>query len=519
MYSENENTGTVFLVGAGPGDPGLITVRGFKLLQACDVVVYDNLTPDEIILTLPQRIERRYVGKKAGEHSLPQDKINELLVSFAKEGKSVVRLKGGDPYVFGRGGEEARFLKQHGVSFEIVPGVTAGVAGPAYVGIPTTDREKSSFVMFLTGHKAANKEFSSVPWEWVGGAKNGTIVIYMGVAELPGIVEKLLASGMSPDTPAAAIERGTFPTQRLVKARLADLPETAKTSGLTPPSLFVIGNTVDLSESLTWLDHKPLFGLRVLITRPADQADWVYESLRELGAEVLPHPTIATKRGFDADGWEKVNACTSDDRWLLFTSENGVRYFFEQWMYEQGDVRGLAKYKIAAVGAGTARALGQIHLTPDFVPNKATTAAMAQQMTEELQLKSATVVRVRGNLADDRVEAALESAGANVIPLTCYETYTPEWSSEAKTKLFAYPPDVIMFTSGSTVSGLAEVLSAEELSELTDGTTIVSIGPSTSKTIESHGMTVHLEAGTHTIPGIIEELVAYHKENPMGRSK
>jgi len=503
-----EHSGVVYLVGAGPGDPGLITVRGAQLLADCDAVVYDYLIPDELIVTLRPEIERHYVGKRAGQHSLPQEKINELLVGLARAGKRVVRLKGGDPFVFGRGGEEAAALNEHGIPFEIVPGVTSGIAGPAYVGIPTTDRERASFVMMLTGHKAADKDVSGVPWNWVAKASGGTLVIYMGVTELPALVEQLIGGGMAPDTPACMIERATLPTQRRVVSTLANLPQEAKAAGLKAPALTVIGRVVELGETLDWFGKCPLCGLRVLVTRPADQAGWVYARLRDLGAEVLTCPTIATESHEDPEEWRAVEEIPAARRWILFSSENGVRYFMERWL-QNHDVRMLAGYKVAAVGFGTARALEQYHLTPDFIPTRATTAELAAQMAAQLDLSGAAVVRVRGNLGDDRAEKTLSEAGAKVIPLTVYRTFMPQWPPEMREKVVSYPPDVIMFTSGSTVDGFVANLDEPTRRTLVEQATIVSIGPSTSEIIRAHGMTVGLEAKVHSIPAMIDDLIAW----------
>jgi len=519
MSQSGNKIGTVYLVGAGPGDPDLITVKGGRLLRECDVVVYDNLVPDELVVTLRRAIERVYVGKKASQHSMSQEEINRLLVNLARQGKRVVRLKGGDPLVFGRGGEEAAFLAMHDIPFEIVPGITSGTAGPVYAGIPATDRRASSSVTFVTGHKAGDKESTDVSWEWLGQAKNSTLVIYMGVAEVEQNVRRLLDSGMSPETAAAAIERGTYPTQRVVATTLAELPERARREDLKPPVLFVIGDVVKMREVLDWYQKRPLSGLRVMICRPADQAGWVYLTLRDLGAEVLPYPTIATEEHHDHEAWQKIISLDIAKRWLVFTSENGVRYFMSQWQEQVGDVRQLADYQVAAVGFGTARALQQYTLKPDFVPTKATTVELADQMKGQLDLNGSAVVRVRGNLGDDRVEKTLADAEATVIPLKVYSTVTPGWSGEMKEKLFAYPPDVIMLTSGSTVDGLAANLSADELKNLTADCFIVSIGPMTSDVIRSHGMTVGLEAKTHSIPSMIEELVAHHRANPIRRAK
>ncbi len=501
------STGIVYLIGAGPGDPELITLKGSNLLQTCDTVIYDNLIPLELIIGLPDNIEKIYVGKKAGKHTLPQEKINQLMVELAGDGKKVARLKGGDPLIFGRGGEEAAYLRQNGIDYEIVPGITAGIAGPAYTGIPCTDRERSSFVTFATGHKAGEKELSSVPWEKLAQIRNGTLVIYMGVAEFANIVEILIDSGISPVTPAAVIERGTFPTQRVYTAPLNELVVTAIEEKIRPPALFIIGDVVDMQPDLEWLIERPLLGNRVMVLRPADQAGDMYKTLRDLGAEVLPYPTIATKKT-DSGEWAEVDKVleSANESRLVFTSENGVRYFMNQFINRYGDIRKLGKFKTAAVGYGTARALKKYSLKADFVPSKATTEVLAKEMVENLSLAGCNILRVRGNLGDNRVEEALTRAKANVIPLKVYETYYPPWPEGFKEKLFDFPPDVIIFTSGSTINGLFEQLNQDEIEELTEDASIVSIGPMTSKSLAERGLKVKMEAEEHSIPGIIDKL-------------
>jgi len=515
-----DKTGKVYLVGAGPGDPDLITLKGKRLLQACDAVVYDNLIPLELLIALPAETEKFYVGKKAGRHTLPQEEINALMVRLAREGKDVVRLKGGDPIVFGRGGEEAEFLKENNIKYEIVPGVTAGVAGPAYSGIPVTERNQSSYVMFLTGHKADDKQLSSVSWEWIARAKNGTLVIYMGVKEIEGITVKLMKAGMAPDMPVAVIERGTFPTQRTVISNLKQLPEKVKEADINPPALFVFGEVVNLHPALKWFEDRPLFGLRVMVTRPAHQAADFYKKLRQLGAEPLPYPTIVTDEFVDEPGWKNFKSIDADKIWLVFTSENGVRFFMKQHRERIGDIRRLAAFKIAVVGGGTSRELAEHGLTADFIPSEATVACLAEEMTAKFDLANTAVVRVQGNLADDTAEKNLSAAGAAVLPLTVYETSTATWLDGLKEKLIAYPPDVVVFTSGSTVKGLCRILSEDsDCKKLIEKCQVVSIGPSTSKVIRSYDMKVALEAETHTVDGIIAELLKYYEKNPFTREK
>lgn len=508
----NRMKGTVYLVGAGPGDPGLITKKGLDILQAGDVVVYDNLVPGELIISLPRSVEKYYVGKKAGAHTLPQEEINRLMVKLAKDGKNVVRLKGSDPLIFGRGGEEARFLKENGVPYEIVPGITAGIGAAAYSGIPCTDREKASFVTFVTGHKAGDKETSTVPWEWVAGVENGTIVIYMAVGEIENIIGKMLENGMPPERPCAVIERGTLPTQRTFTSTLQSMVDKVKAENIKAPAIFIIGEVVEFRENMKWFESKPLIGLRIMVTRPPDQAQDMYRSLRELGAEVLPYPTIGTENAEDDGAWTSFGKIIGKKKWLIFTSENGVRYFFRQFIGRFGDIRKLGDCKIAAVGYGTARVLKAFNIRPDFIPKTATTLSLAEELNEAFDLAGVRVVRVRGNLGDNRVERVLEEAGATVLPLPVYRTFYPQWPDGFKEKLFEHPPDVITFTSGSTCEGLCRLLPESKIRTLTEGKAIVSIGPSTSEIIRSHGIDVTLEAEEHSIPGVINEIVKHFRK-------
>jgi uroporphyrinogen III methyltransferase/synthase len=518
MSSDSAISGIVYLVGAGPGDPDLVTLRAKHLLHNCDVVVYDSLIPYELVLTLPAEIGHHYVGKEAGRHSLPQDQINELLATLALQGKRVVRLKGGDPFIFGRGGEEARYLEERGVPYEVVPGITSGVAALAYAGIPCTDRRAASFVMFVTGHKAVDNAASDAPWKWIARARNGTLVIYMGVSEIGVIAERLLESGMSPGIPAAAVERGTFSTQRSLTTTLANLAAEVKRHELRPPTLFVIGEVAKYHDTIRWFERRPLFGVRIMVTRPADQAEPLYRELRELGAEVLAYPTITTEEDFRPDDWKALGDIKTIDRWLIFTSENGVRYFLKQWFETIGDIRGLKDYRIAVAGAGPVRALNADHVEPDFLPSRTTTAALAQEMAEQLDLSGSTVIRVRGNLGDDQLERSLEKAGAAVVSLHVHRTVYREWPPEAREKLFAHPPDVIVFTSGSSARGLAQNLDSDELKRLADGALVASIGPSTSGVVRTFGLEVGLESKENSLPSLVRELVELHRTSPLKRT-
>ncbi len=503
------HTGTVYLVGAGPGDPGLITARGRELLGLCTAVIYDNLVTDELVVTLPAEVERHYVGKRADKPCKSQEEINALMVKLARDGKTVVRLKGSDPLIFGRGGEEAKYLKENGIKYEIVPGVTAGIAAPAYAGIPCTDRYKASFVMFVTGHKAREKSFSTVPWEWVAKAKGGTIVIYMGVGEIEKIAGRLIDNGMSENTPVAVIERGTYPSQRVVTAPLKDMPMQVKKHHIRPPSIFVIGEVVDLKPVMEWLGDKPLFGKRIMVTRPGDQAQEMYRLLREKGAEVQPYPTIATKEYHDESSWGEVMRLQSDNQWLVFTSHNGVRYFNRQLFVHIGDIRKLAGYKIAAMGHGTVEALANYHLRADFIPEAATSKGLAEELARHSNVQNSTVVRVCGNLDSDSVTDVLMKSGVKVIPLQVFETVYPAWPQDFKDKLLNYPPDAVIFTSGRGVEGLFKNLSQSEADTILANARIISIGPMTSKHVEEHGLKVSFESNTPAIPALVDELAAF----------
>ncbi len=513
-----KQVGKVYLVGAGPGDPGLVTVRAKELLNACDAIVYDRLVSLELVVPMPERVQRYFVGKSSSCHSMHQDEINKLLVKLAKQGMTVVRLKGGDPFVFGRGGEEALFLKENGISYEIVPGVTAGIAASAYAGIPITHRKQSVFTVLLTAHEAADKEVTQVPWEWLGKIQHGSIVGYMGVTQLPSVVNKLIEAGMDPNTPAALIERGTTGSQRHISATLADLPGKAAQEGIAPPALFIIGKPVLLSEELDWFGGGVLSGKRMMVTRPADQAFDMYALLREQGAEVLPLPTIRTAAHDDDSGWDEIkglfelNVRGKAEEWIVFTSENGVRYFIQQ-LFDRGyDFRFLGRFKIAAMGTGTDRALRLHHLKADFLPTKSTSDVLAAEFSDYIKGKACKVIRVRGNLGDDRIEQSIEEADAVVLPLQVYDTSTAVWDAGMWACLDENPPDVITFTSGSTAAGFKEIL-GDRGEEIAGNAVIASIGPMTTQIITNEKMKVAIEAKMHSVPGLVEEILNYFRQH------
>lgn len=507
--TESKESGKVYLIGAGPGDPELITVKGLRLAHQCDVVLYDSLIPDEIMVTLPQSVERVFVGKRGGRHSMEQEDINRLLLEYANAGKSVARLKGADPLIFGRGAEEAQFLRDNGIEFEIVPGVTAGIAGPSYAGIPCTERHLASTLIFVTGHRAQDKSASSVDWKWLASARKCTIVVYMGVGQIDVLTARLIDNGMPSETPAAIIERGTMSSQRIFVSDLSELPDTVRRNEVHAPALFVIGEVVKLRERLEWFRDLPLIGKRVMVTRPSHQAVETYQRLRELGAEVLPYPTIKITGVENDSGWSEFDRLSEGEKWLVFTSENGVEFFVQQFLGRGNDVRQLAGFKVAAVGKGTARALQRHHINPDFVPETATVAVFADEFTTATELKGVPVVRVRGNLADETFESTARDAGAEVVPVEVYKTGYNLWPEGLKEKLLEYPPDAVMFTSGSTVEGLFENLDESELEKLLGPAAIFSIGPSTTAKLRAHGLTVARECDIHNIDELVGSILDY----------
>ncbi|NQS99131.1 MAG: uroporphyrinogen-III C-methyltransferase [candidate division Zixibacteria bacterium] len=503
--------GKVFLIGAGPGDPGLITVKAKEALAGCDAVVYDRLVSLELVVTLPRRVKRYYAGKSAGKHSLKQSQINELLLKLAKEGHTIARLKGGDPFVFGRGGEEAVFLRGNGIDVEVIPGVTAGIAGLAYAGIPLTHRGKSAYAIFITAHEAPGKELSDLPWELLSGAEKGTIVGYMGVKTLPEVTERLIAGGMDEETPAAVIERGTLGNQSVIIGKLGNIALKAGEAGVKPPALFVIGEVVELRDSIIVEEDKPLAGKTIMVTRPGGQAAEIYHKLRKLGAEVLALPTIATEGYLDNEGWKRFERLRGG--WLIFTSENGVKYFFQGFLREGGDFRRIAKFSIASIGAGTEKALKQYGFKTDFVPSKYTVNTLAEELTSEYEWKGVNAVRVRGNLGDDIIEAALEKAGAKVLPLEVYLTFTAEWDEGMRAAFAEAEIDAVTFSSGSTVAGLVEILGEAEFQCFIESTAVISIGPVTSDILRQAGGEPAIEAKVHTMEGVIDAVVEYFRED------
>jgi uroporphyrinogen III methyltransferase/synthase len=482
---------TVYLVGAGPGDPGLLTTRALELIATADVIVYDRLIPPGVLEHARADAELVYAGKEGGGESTSQAEIEGILVEHGRAGRLVVRLKGGDPFVFGRGGEEAEALQAAGIPFAVVPGVTAGVAAPAYAGIPVTHRSEASAVAFVTGHEDPSKADSALDWEPLARFP-GTLVIYMGVRRLNTIVARLLEAGRPADQPAAVVERGTDVRQRVVSAPLSSIAEAAVEEGLRAPAVTVIGPVVSLHEQLEWFVPGPLAGLAVAVTRARAQSSGLARRLRELGAEVVESPAIKI---VPIDG-----PAPEIERYdlICLTSPNGVELLFERLAHARRDARALAGARVAAIGPGTAGALRGRGVIADVVPERFVAEGLVEALAN-LPFRRALVARAAG--ARDVLPDALRARGAEVDVLDLYETVAEPLS---QAQLAAVErADYLTFTSSSTVRFLV----AAAGSRLARGARIVSIGPVTSATLREHGLEPDVEAQRHDIEGIVEALL------------
>lgn len=501
--------GKVYLVGAGPGDPGLITLRGLEALRSSKVVVYDRLTPKRLLRHAPAEAERIYVGKAPGRSGYSQEDINRLLIDRARSGKTVCRLKGGDPFVFGRGGEEALALARAGVPFEVVPGVTAGVAGPAFAGIPPTHRGLASSVVFVTGHEDPEKPGSQVNWEALAQAA-GTIVVYMGVARLAEIVEALLRAGCDPETPAALVASATLPTQRTAAATLATIVEAARRAALEPPAVLVVGEVVRLRGELAWFEKRPLFGRRVVVTRAREAAHELSEPLRRLGAEVLEVPAVRLVAPEDTGPLRRALERVEEFDWIVFTSARAVERFFDELLRLRRDVRVLAGVRLAAIGVPTARAVQRYHLRVDLYPSEFVAEAVLREFAKRGGLTGRKLLLPRAAAARPVLPEGLAEMGAQVTEVELYRSEAdPEQDPETLAQLARRPPDLITFTSPSTVRGFAAVVPRETLAEVRRNAPAVVIGPVTAEAAREAGFKVVAQASPHTIAALVDAVMKY----------
>jgi uroporphyrinogen III methyltransferase/synthase len=491
--------GVVYLVGAGPGDPGLITARALELIETADVILHDRLIPPGALDAARPDAELIHVGKRPGDPEVPQPEIEKLIVERARAGRSVVRLKGGDPFTFGRGGEEAEALAEAGVPFEVVPGVTAGVAAPAYAGIPVTHRDHASAVAFVTGHEDPDKDESALDWKALA-AFPGTLVIYMGVKRLPEIAQRLLAAGRSASEPAAAVERGTMSGQRTVTASLAELPAAADGVGLRPPAVVVIGPVAARAEALAWLERRPLHGLRVVVTRARAQASALARTLAGLGAQVIELPAIRIEPRIATDEVRRVVDDIYSYALVCLTSPNGVRLLFEALAYAGRDARSLANATVAAIGPGTAASLRKHGVIADIVPEESVAEGLVEGLAE-VEVEGRPVLIARAAEARDVLPDALRERGAEVDVVALYETVAEQPSEESIEA--AQEAEYVTFTSSSTVRNFVHAVG----DRLPREARVVSIGPVTSAAARESGLEVHAEAERHDIDGLVEALL------------
>jgi uroporphyrinogen III methyltransferase / synthase len=492
--------GIVYLVGAGPGDSGLMTIRSLDLIVAADVIVHDRLIPQDALAAARPDAEILYVGKEPGEASVPQEGIEELLIDRARQGKLVVRLKGGDPFVFGRGGEEAEALADAGIPFEVVPGVTAGVAAPAYAGIPVTHRDDASAVAFVTGHEDPEKEGSSLDYQALARFP-GTLVFYMGVKALPRIAERLIAAGREPSEPAAVIERGTLPGQRTVSSTLDGIAQAVEEAGIKPPSVTVVGPVAARRERIAWLEGRPLHGKRIVVTRARAQASELARRLDALGAEPIELPAIRIEPRIDSDEVRRAVESLHAYALVCLTSPNGANLLFEA-MAEQGrDARALANASVAAIGSGTEAALAAHGVLADIVPERFVAEELVDTL-DKLQLQGKPVLVARAAEARELLPDALRKKGAEVDVVALYETVAEEPDADALER--AREADFITFTSSSTVRNFVEAAGKNGIPE---SARVVSIGPVTSEAARKAGLTVDVEAERHDIDGLVEALL------------
>jgi uroporphyrinogen III methyltransferase/synthase len=490
----------VYLVGAGPGDPGLMTARSLELIASADAVFYDRLIPPGALDGARSDAELVYVGKQPGVPSVPQEEIGERLIEAARAGRSVVRLKGGDPFVFGRGGEEGEALREAGVEFEVVPGVTAGVAATAYAGIPVTHRDDASAVAFVTGHEDPLKEESAIDWPALARFP-GTLVFYMGVKRLEQNAASLIAAGRDPDEPAAAIERGTWPGQRTVAATLGTIAVVVEREAVKAPALIVVGQVARRREQLAWLERRPLHGRRVVVTRARAQASGLAATLRALGAEVVELPAIRIEPRIETEEVKRVAAGVGVYDLICLTSPNGVRLLFEAIEAAGLDARALAGVTVAAIGPGTARALAERGVLADVVPERFVAEGLIEALEDEA-LAGTRVLVARAAEARDVLPDALRERGAEVDVVALYETVREQPGEEEIEA--AQSADYLTFTSSSTVTNLSEALG----DRFPTDARIVSIGPITSETVRTAGLQVDVEAERHDIDGLLTALLA-----------
>jgi uroporphyrinogen III methyltransferase/synthase len=498
--------GICYLVGAGPGDPLLMTLKGRQCLERADVIVYDYLSNPVFLEWAPAGAERIYAGKKTGDHALTQPEINSLLVGRTRAGKTVVRLKGGDPCLFGRGGEEAAELADAGCAFEIVPGVSSAIAGPAYAGIPLTHRAHNAMVTIFTGHEDPAKPDSSLDFSAIAKAP-GTKVMLMGIKRLAPITAGLLAAGMDKNLPVALVRRATTPRQETLVGTLSDIAEKAEKSGFKPPAVAVFGEVVALRKKLNWFESLPLFGKRIAVTRSRSQAGELVAKLCALGADAFEMPMIQMEPAPDKRAFYETVAYSHEYDWIIFTSPNGVDAFFEAFFEIYKDARAIGAARIAAIGPATAAKIKAFHFHADVQPEKHVAEEIIKALEKETSVENLKILLPCAEGARDVLAAELTRRGAIVDDVTAYRTVPAGGEDTGIRRFREEGADLVTFTSSST----AEHFHALNL-PVPVGLRHVSIGPITSKTMKGLGMSVDAEARVHDIPGLVAAIVRLYSK-------
>ncbi len=503
--------GVVYLAGAGPGDPELITLKAQKKIKAADVIIYDYLAGHELTSLARPDAELVYVGKTGSQHTLKQRDINALLVEKACEGKTVVRLKGGDPFLFGRGGEEAEALKAAGIPFEVIPGVTSAIGAPAYAGIPVTHREHASMVTFVTGHEDPEKEDSAINWD-VLARSPGTLVFLMGMKNLTEICKNLTSRGMNARTAAAIVQWGTTPRQKSLVSTLGDLPERAEKAGIKAPAVIVVGAVASLSERLSWFETKPLFGKNILVTRTREQSGKLTGKIRELGGQPILFPTIVIRDPDDFSALDDSIRNIQTYDWVVFTSVNGVERFMTRFLHLTHDIREMKGPRIAAIGPVTAAAVAERGVKVELTADVFVTEGLIDAF-RGLAVQGRKILIPRAEKARDALPLALTAAGAQVDVVAVYRTEKPDTLDvEAILAMFENKAiHAVTFTSSSTVSHFVDMVGSERIDELMKNVTTASIGPVTTETARGLGLRVAVEAHQYTIDGLVNALVEYYK--------
>ncbi len=502
------DSGIVYLVGAGPGDPGLLTVKGKECIEKADVLVYDYLASPTLLKLAKEDTEIIYVGKKGGDHTLSQDGINDLLVEKAKTNAVVTRLKGGDPFIFGRGGEEAEVLIDAGIAFEIVPGVTSAIAAPAYAGIPLTHRKFTSTVSLVTGHERPDKEASNIDWEAI--SKSGTIVFLMGVKNLPNIVERLQKYGKDSKTPVALVRWGTTTNQETVTGTLATIVDNVNKAGLKSPSIIIVGEVVSLRDKMQWFENKPLFGKRIIITRARKQASDLVKMLSDLGADCIESPSIKVIEPSDYTPMDNAIENLTKYDWIVFTSVNGVEYFFDRLFSKGYDVRKLHTMKTACIGPATAEKLRGFGLKSDIIPKNYRAESVVDAFQNEA-VKDKNILIPRAEQARPVLPVELKKMGAIVDEVVAYRTIEVTENAEVLIdQLRSGSVDAVTFTSSSTVKNFVAVLPEAEITDIMKNVKVACIGPITADTAKELGIKTDICADTYTIPGLTEAILNFY---------